>query len=40
MRTKEQVAEERIDLKVVESAKKNPKNKEDFEIVCEASIDE
>ncbi|CAK89386.1 unnamed protein product (macronuclear) [Paramecium tetraurelia] len=40
LRTKEQVAEERIDLKVVESAKKNPKNKEDFEIVCEASIDE
>ncbi|CAK63451.1 unnamed protein product (macronuclear) [Paramecium tetraurelia] len=40
LRTKEQVPEERVDLKVVEQAKEKPKNKDEFEMECEASVDE
>ncbi|CAD8211623.1 unnamed protein product [Paramecium pentaurelia] len=39
-RTKEQVQEEHIDLKIIEQAKDNPKNKDEFEMECEASMDE
>ncbi|CAD8113878.1 unnamed protein product [Paramecium primaurelia] len=39
-RTKEQVQEEHIDLKIIEQANNNPKNKDEFEMECEASMDE
>ncbi|CAD8125447.1 unnamed protein product [Paramecium sonneborni] len=39
-RTKEQVVEEHIDLKVDNQVKEKPKNKDEFEMECEASIDE
>ncbi|CAD8126858.1 unnamed protein product [Paramecium sonneborni] len=40
LRTKEQIAEEHIDLKVDNQIKEKPKNKDEFEMECEASIDE